>query len=254
MPQKLTLLAPAFPHAIQSGDDLTRLIGDALVGEAAPRPGDVIAVAQKIISKAEGRLVRLSDVTPSEPARALAAEVSKDPRFVELVLSESVRVVHQRPGLLIVQHRLGHVMANAGIDQSNVAPPGEEKFALLLPRDPDASAVALRAALQARFAVRLAVLVTDSFGRAWRQGTTGVALGAAGLESLRDLRGQPDLFGRVMEVTMIGIADEIASAASLLMGQAAEGQPVVGVRGFDVPGAEIPAAQLVRPEAEDLFR
>jgi len=254
MPRRLTLLAPAFPHAIGAGDDLAALIGDSLTDEATPRPGDVIAIAQKIVSKAEGRLVTLSDVTPSPAAEALAAAVAKDPRFVELVIRESVRVVRRRPGLLIVEHRRGWVMANAGIDQSNIAPPGAEKHALLLPLDPDASAAALRTALQTRFGVPLGVLITDSFGRAWRRGTTGVALGAAGIESFRDLRGHPDLFGRIMEVTVIGIADEIASAASLLMGQADEGQPVVVVRGLETSNIETPAADLIRPKSEDLFR
>jgi len=249
-PVQLTLLAPDFPHAVQTGDDLAGLIGDALASQTPPQADDVIAVAQKIVSKAEGRLVHLATVRPSAAAEALAVEIGKDPRFVELVLSESVRVVRRRAGLLIVQHRLGLVMANAGIDQSNVGVAGA---VLLLPQNPDASAAGLQAALQSRFGVRLGVLVTDSFGRAWRRGTTGVAIGAAGIESVRDLRGRPDMFGRVMEVSEIGQADEIAAAASLLMGQADEARPVVLVRGLSLSAPPHPATALVRPEREDLF-
>jgi len=169
------------------------------------------------------------------------------------VLSESVRVVRSRPNLMIMQHRLGFVMANAGVDQSNVAPTDGVQRALLLPVDPDRSAETIRAALADRFAVKLAVVINDSFGRPWRRGTAGVAIGCAGLPSLIDLRGQPDLFGRVLEVSIIGFADEIAAAASLLQGQAAEGQPVVVVRGLTWSAPETPIAELVRPPEEDLF-
>jgi len=186
-------------------------------------------LAQKIVSKAEGRAVDLATVEPSAAAIELAGKIQKDPRLVELILSESVRVVRSRPNVLIVEHRLGFVMANAGIDQSNVAPSDGVERALLLPVDPDGSAAILRKRLSLRFGVPVAVIINDSFGRAWRRGTCGVAIGAAGLPSLMDLGGSPDLFGRELQVSVTGHADEIAAAASLVMGQSAEGQPVVVV-------------------------
>ena len=231
---------PGLPM-VQAGQDLAQLLGDALdTGLLRPRVGDVIVVAQKIVSKAEGRTVDVATVTPSAEAEKLGAAINKDPRLVEIVLGESRRVVRARPNLMIVEHKLGFVMANAGVDQSNVAPPDGIQRALLLPVDPDASAEALRAALAARFGVKLAVIISDSFGRAWRRGTVGVAIGAAGLPALIDLRGQPDLFGRTLEVSVIGFADEIAAAASLLQGQAAEARPVVLVRGLDWTAPDAP--------------
>jgi coenzyme F420-0:L-glutamate ligase/coenzyme F420-1:gamma-L-glutamate ligase len=248
---ELQLIAiPGLPM-VRAGDDLAALVAAGLqrIG-VVPQAGDVLVVAQKVVSKAEGRMLDLATVTPSPRAVALAAEVQKDPRLVEVILSESVRVVRSRPNLLIVEHRLGFVMANAGVDRSNVGPPqdGAERV-LLLPRDPDGSAAALSARLDG-----MPVIINDSFGRAWRRGTVGVALGVAGLPALLDLRGRPDLFGRTLEVSITGFADEIAAAASLLMGQGAEAQPVVLVRGlaWDAPAA--PASELVRPAAEDLFR
>jgi coenzyme F420-0:L-glutamate ligase/coenzyme F420-1:gamma-L-glutamate ligase len=219
---------PGIPM-VRAGDDLPSLIA-AAAGRAGQmlRDGDVVVIAQKIVSKAEGRTVDLATVTPSEEAIALAAKVEKDPRIVQVVLSESVRVVRSRPNLMIMQHRLGFVMANAGVDQSNVAPSDGVQRALLLPVDPDGSAETIRAELAARLGVKLGVVINDSFGRPWRRGTAGVAIGCAGLPSLIDLRGEPDLFGRILEVSIVGFADEIAAAASLLQGQAAEGQPVVG--------------------------
>ncbi len=240
---------------VQAGDDLAAMLGDAISADGwVPRDRDVVVVAQKIISKAEGRVVDLATVEPSAEAMRIGAEISKDPRLVEIVLGESCRVVRARPNLLIVEHRLGMVMANAGVDQSNVAPADGVHRALLLPLDPDASAERLRVALSARFGVRLAVIVSDSFGRAWRRGTVGVAIGSAGLPSMIDLRGEPDLFGRILEVSIIGFADEIAAAASLLQGQAGEGRPVVLVRGLEWSAPDAPAAALIRPAAEDLFR
>ncbi len=253
MSSSLELLAlPGIPM-VRAGDDLAALIIAAL-GERRLQAGDVVVVAQKIVSKAEGRTVDIATVTPSAEAERLAAEVGKDPRLVEVILRESTRVVRSRPNLIIVQHRLGFVMANAGVDQSNVAPADGVHRALLLPVDPDASAEVLRMKLQAHYGVALGVIVSDSFGRAWRRGTCGIAIGAAGLPSLIDLRGQPDLFGRTLEVSIIGFADEIAAAASLLQGQAAEAQPVVLVRGLDWSAPQAPASELVRPVEEDLFR
>jgi len=236
---------PGLPM-VQAGDDLAAQLSAAMARAGlAPEPGDVLAIAQKIVSKAEGRSIALASVAPSQAARDLAAQTGKDARLVELILSESERVVRARPNLVIVKHRLGFVMANAGIDQSNV---GEDGQALLLPRDPDASAAALAARLG------LPVVITDSFGRAWRRGTVGVAIGAAGLPALQDLRGRPDLFGRTLMVSITGFADEIAAAAGLVMGQGAEGIPAVLLRGLAWSGAVNPAAELLRPAQEDLFQ
>lgn len=245
---------PDFP-LVRPGDDLVALIADALVrARLVLRVGDVLAIAQKIVSKAEGRFVALADVTPSVEADVLAARVGKDRRLVEVILSESARVVRTRDNLLIMEHRLGFVMANAGVDHSNVAALGEPDQVLLLPADPDASAARLREGLAARCGVAPGVVITDSFGRPWRRGTSGVAIGAAGIASLIDLRGQPDLFGRTLEVTVVGHADEIAAAAGLVQGQASERQPVVLVRGLAVTAPATPAASIVRPPEEDLFR
>ena len=252
---RLELLAlPGLPM-VKAGDDLAALLAEAYArGRIVPQAGDVLALAQKIVSKAEGRLVELASVTPSPRAVALAAEVQKDPRLVELILSESVRVVRSRPNVLIVEHRLGFVMANAGIDQSNVAAVDGVERALLLPQDPDGSASRIRDALGQRLGRAPAVIVTDSFGRAWRRGTQGIAIGAAGLPALLDLRGNPDLFGRTLQVSISGFADEIASAASLVMGQGDEAQPAVLVRGLAWSAEDNPASNLVRPAAEDMFR
>lgn len=250
----LSLFAVPDMPMIGPGDDLARIILDALaVAGFALQDGDVVAVAQKIISKSEDRYVDLASVVPSPEAERLALATAKDARFVELVLRESRRVVRFRADLLIVEHRHGYTMANAGIDHSNIAVAGEERV-LLLPEDSDAAAEALRTALETGCGRKLAVLINDSFGRPWRRGTVGVALGAAGLPAVRDLRGQPDLFGRTLRVTEIGYADEIAAAASLLMGQAAEGRPVVVLRGVDLSGPHGSGRSLVRPEKEDLFR
>ncbi len=248
------LAVPGIPR-VRKDDDLVALIGEGLArGGIKPRGGDVFVLAQKIVSKAEGRMVDLTTIKPSAEAIELAANVQKDPRLVELILSESVRVVRARPGVLIVEHRLGYVMANAGVDQSNIASPDEPPRALLLPVDPDGSAATLRKRLSEKLGVPVAVIISDSFGRAWRRGTCGVAIGAAGLPSLMDLRGAPDLFGRKLQVSVTGHADEIAAAASLVMGQGAEGQPVVIVRGLTWRGPDNAASELVRPAAEDMFR
>ena len=251
----LTLSALDGIGLVRPGDDLAALVIAALE-RSRERPGvrDVVVVAQKIVSKSEGRYVDLAGVVPSPRALDLAHATDKDPRLVELILAESRRVVRHRPGVLIVEHRLGFVMANAGIDRSNVDPGAGAEPVLLLPRDPDGSAARLRERIGAHFGAAPAVIVADSFGRAWRRGTVGVALGAAGLPAVMDLRGRPDLHGRELRVSETGFADEIAAAASLLMGQADEGRPVVLVRGLDWRDARAPAASLLRPEAEDLFR
>ena len=255
MAKSITYFAvPGIP-LIHPGDDLAALIIDALKAEQLPLvSGDIVVIAQKVISKAEDRYVKLKDVRPSEQAQALADQTGKDPRYIEVVLSESAEVVKHRRNILIMAHRLGFVMANAGIDQSNIEHADGEERVLLLPRDPDGSAAALKARFDAAFGADVGVIINDSFGRPWRNGVVGVALGVAGLPSLLDMIGAPDLFGRPMQVTEIAVADEIAAGASLLMGQAAEGLPVVVVRGVKFDAAARPASALVRPRERDMFR
>jgi coenzyme F420-0:L-glutamate ligase/coenzyme F420-1:gamma-L-glutamate ligase len=244
---------PGIPM-IQPGDDLAAIFIDAIARAGIQLIAkDVLVIAQKIVSKAEGRYIDLQQITPSQRARELAIAVDKDPRLVELILSESSEVVRHGPGVLIVTHRLGFVMANAGIDRSNLEPEAAERV-LLLPENPDASCAMLRTRLQTYFGVELAVIINDSFGRAWRNGTVGVALGAAGLPALLDLRGHKDLYGRELQVSETGFADEIAAAASLLMGQASEGQPLVKISGLDWDAPATNADVLLRPRERDLFR
>ncbi|HYG84977.1 MAG TPA: coenzyme F420-0:L-glutamate ligase [Azospirillum sp.] len=238
---------------VQPGDDLAALLTDALERAGLQlTDGDVLVVAQKIVSKAEGRLRRLTDVVPSPRAVELAGIVRKDPRLVEVVLSESRDVIRAVPNVLIIEHRLGFVMANAGVDQSNVG--GDEEVALLLPEDPDGSCRRLREALERRHGVRIAVVMNDSFGRPWRNGVTGVCIGASGLPILLDRRGAPDLFGRALLITEVAVGDEVAAAASMVMGQAGEGIPAVLVRGLRIDGREQPALALIRSRQYDLFR
>jgi coenzyme F420-0:L-glutamate ligase / coenzyme F420-1:gamma-L-glutamate ligase len=240
---------------IAEGDNLGTIIGDAIERMGLVlRPGDIVVVAQKIVSKAEGRIVALDTVEPSERARELAAITRKDARLVELVLSESAEVMRAVPEVLIVRHRLGHVMANAGIDRSNLVPDDAAPSALLLPVDPDASAAGLRRGLEARFGVAPGVVVSDSFGRAWRIGTVNVAIGVAGLPAVIDRRGEGDRHGRILEATEIAFADAVAAAAGLAMGEAAEGTPAVLVRGMDWPETAQPTSALLRPMKQDLFR
>jgi coenzyme F420-0:L-glutamate ligase/coenzyme F420-1:gamma-L-glutamate ligase len=261
-PHRLALTALGGVPLVRPGDDLAALVLDALAasGEVLA-DGDVLVLAQKIVSKAEGRYVALDTVSPSPRAVALAAETDKDPRLVELILSESTEVVRQRRGVIVVAHRIGIVLANAGIDASNVEPlppaaPDKPRRpqVLLLPVDPDASCRALVTALAGRVGARVGVVINDSLGRAWRNGTVGAALGAAGLPALLDLNGRPDLFDRPLQATQIGLADEIAAAASLVMGQADEGRPVVLVRGLPYALGPGSARDLVRPKDQDLFR
>ncbi|MGH7114567.1 MAG: coenzyme F420-0:L-glutamate ligase [Stellaceae bacterium] len=240
---------------VEPGDDLGAIaVGAFAANGLSARADDVLVVAQKVVSKAEGRYVDVATVEPSQRAIALAADLDKDPRFVEVVLGESKRVVRHRPGLLIVEHRLGFVMANAGIDHSNIPTADGVERVLLLPQDPDLSARRLRDHLARVFSVAVGVVISDSFGRPWRKGTVGIALGAAGLPSVIDLRGQPDLFGRELLVTETGFADEIAAAAGLLMGQADEAVPMVLVRGLSWSAPELPVAAMVRSPEHDLFR
>ncbi|MFY9327557.1 MAG: coenzyme F420-0:L-glutamate ligase [Georgfuchsia sp.] len=215
---------------------------------------DVVVFCQKVVSKSERRLFALADIEPGARALEISAICEKDPRLVELVLRESTEVVRCVKDVLIVRHRLGFVVANAAIDQSNVA--GDGQNALLLPEDPDASAARLRQDIYERLGVSVAVLISDSFGRPWRLGVCGVCIGCAGMQPLLDKRGLTDRFGRKLEVTQIAVADEIVAAATLVMGEADEGQPVVIVSG--VPAiyfsADKPASSLVRQLDEDLFK
>jgi coenzyme F420-0:L-glutamate ligase/coenzyme F420-1:gamma-L-glutamate ligase len=233
---------------VHPGDNLVEPLRAALAQQnLTPREHDVLVVTQKIVSKAEGRFVSLSDVTPGAEALRVAELCRRDPRLVELVLSESEAVVRAVPHVLITRHRLGHVMANSGIDRSNIGA-GDDERVLLLPRDPDASAAALSQKLG------LAVVISDSFGRPWRMGTVAVAIGVAGLPALCDRRGETDRDGRVLEVTQLALGDMLATAANLATGEGAEGIPAALVRGFTFAGDPRPAADLVRPIAEDLFQ
>jgi len=250
-PLTLTPL-PAIP-LIRPGDDLADIIISAAAeARIALQDGDIVVVAQKVISKAQGRFVHLGEVTPSPAALELAARSGKDPRLAELILRESREVLRVRPGSVVVEHRLGFVCANAGIDHSNVS--GEGDWVLLLPEDPDASALRLRARLEAATGTTIGVLIIDSHGRAWRLGTVGVAIGISGMPGLLDLRGRPDLFDFRLQVTQVGAADELAAAASLVMGQADEGTPVVHVRGFPYALREGSLGELLRPRDQDMFR
>ena len=252
---ELRLLALPGIVLVTEGQDIAALILDALAaGGETLRDGDVLVVAQKIVSKAEGRVVRLATVTPSDRAIVLAKETGKDPRMVELILGESNEVLRHRRDVIVVVHRLGFVMANAGIDQSNVGRETQDADALLLPLDPDGSCAALRATLRRRTGADVGVVINDSHGRAWRNGTVGVAIGVAGLPALVDLRGRRDLYERALRITEVGLADELAAAASLLMGQSDEGRPVVLARGVPYARRDGSARELLRPREHDLFR
>ncbi len=257
MAADLSLFAVRGLPDVKPGDDLAGLLLSGIEGSRIVLAvGDILVVAQKIVSKAEGRFVRLAEITPGERAKDLAAQVDKDPRLVELILSESNDVVKTAPGVLIVEHKLGIVMANAGIDRSNIdhGDAGDGEAALLLPEDPDASARGLRDTIKERTGAEVAVVISDSIGRPWRYGTTGFAIGCAGIAPLVDQRGDTDMFGRILEVTEPAIADEISAAACLVMGEAAEGIPAVIMRGLDYVRADTPATALLRARDEDLFR
>lgn len=266
----LTLTPLSGIPLIHRNDNLADIIRKALEqNHISLQDGDILILAQKIVSKAEGRTVNLADIAPSQRAIRLAAQTDKDPRLVELILQESAEVLRSRPGAIIVEHRLGFVCANAGIDHSNVNPPSliklsevpedlggldHEDWVLLLPIAPDQSAEEIRNAIHVETGKRIGVLIIDSHGRAWRNGTVGVAIGIAGMPGLEDLRGKPDLLGYTLQVTTVGAADELAAAASLMMGQAAEGTPVVHARGFPYPLREASLKELIRPKEQDLFR
>ena len=242
---------------VQFGDDLIEIIFHGLIqGNIILLDGDILVLAQKIISKTEGRWVNLDLVQPSESTIKLANKIEKDPRLVEIILRESNQVVRTRPGTIIVEHRLGFVCANAGIDHSNVAGDGDknEEWILLLPENPDASAKAIRKKLEEKSGAQLGVMIIDSHGRAWREGVVGVAIGLSGMPGIVDMRGKSDLFGYKLKITIIGAADELAAAASLIMGQADEATPIVHVRGFPYPLRNGSLKELLRPKEQDLFR
>ena len=253
----LVLTALSRIPVVQPGDDLTKLTITGLSDSGITLThGDVLVFAQKIVSKAENRFVNLDSVTPSSKAKKLADETGKDVRLVEVVLQESVRVVRTRENLIIVEHRLGFVCANAGVDHSNVASPSGQpgEWVLLLPENPDESAQRLWKEIQDSTGANIGVLIIDSHGRAWRLGTVGVAIGIAGFPALLDMRGKPDLYGDTLMVTQVGLADEVAAGASALMGQADEGRPIVHVCGLPYELREGNLRELIRPKDEDLFR
>ena len=251
------LAVPGVP-LVERGDDVPALVAHALAAaKIALVDGDVLVVTSKLLSRAEGRFVELPRVEPSPRAVELAAQVHKDARAVELILRESTAISRQAPGVLVVRHRLGFVVANAGIDASNAvpadAPPGSGPWALLLPEAPDASAAAIRARVEAASGASVGVVITDSFGRPFRLGTVGVAIGVSGLPALWDRRGEPDLFGRALENTITALADQVAAVADLVAGQAAERRPVVLVRGLGFSPSDQGASALVRRAEEDLY-
>ncbi len=279
---QITITAVPNIPLIQPGDDLAAIILERM--EAAGltvEDGDILVVAQKVVSKAEGRLVRLDTVTPSARAREVARRTGKDPRLVEVILSDTHEISRMRRGLLIVEHKLGFIAANAGVDRSNVAPPEEQRsrgaegqgnkgashpcppaplpprseWVAQLPADPDASARELRRRLMAATGAEIAVIINDTHGRPWRVGAVGIAIGVAGIAPVEDLRGHPDLFGHTLETTRVGLADQIAAAASLVMGQADEGRPVALIRGLDYQVRnDTSARELLRPREHDLYR
>jgi coenzyme F420-0:L-glutamate ligase/coenzyme F420-1:gamma-L-glutamate ligase len=243
---------PGIPN-VQAGDDLTQIIQGALArAELALRNGDVLVVTQKIVSKAEGCAIPLQSVEPSPWARQIAARTDKDARLVEVILRESRSIIRQRGPVLITETHHGWICANAGVDRSNVGGAGE--IALPLPKDPDASARRLRLGLREATGADAAVIISDTHGRPWREGTVNLALGVAGMRPVDDLRGRPDMFGYTLRVTTVARADELAAAAGLVTGQAAEGVPIVLIRGADYPRGEGRATEMQRPVEKDLFR
>jgi coenzyme F420-0:L-glutamate ligase/coenzyme F420-1:gamma-L-glutamate ligase len=252
--RRISLTAiPGMP-LVKEGDDLAKLIIEAANADGEPlAAGDIVVIAQKVVSKVEGRICDLADIRPSERAVLLARDAQKDPRLVELMLQEAQDVLRVRPGVIVIVHKRGWVLANAGIDRSNVEG-GDRDRVLLLPEDPDASAAAIRKRLELICGFEVGVIIADSIGRAWRLGAIGTGIGASGVKCLKDLRGRRDLYGRPLETTESGSGDEIAAAASLLMGQDSEGTPVVIVRGLNEAIGEGQASDLVRPLSLDMFR
>lgn len=251
---------------IRQNDNLADIIVNSIHNNRIElENNDILVIAQKVVSKAEGRMVDLGTVIPTQRAIELSQQTEKDARLIELILQESNEVLRTRQGVIIVEHKLGFVCANAGIDHSNVSPSitlsgattetkRSEEWVLLLPQDPDLSSRKIREEIQSKTGKMIGILVIDSHGRAWRNGTVGIAIGVSGLPALEDLRGKPDLFGMELRITQVGVADELAAAASLMMGQASEGTPVVHVRGFPYPLRDGSLKELIRPREQDMFR
>ena len=255
MAGQINIIALKGVPLVHPGDDLVEIIINALtLTNQCLKNDDVLVIAQKIISKAEGRIIALGTVSPSERAKKLAVKLGKDPRQIELVLQESREIVRSKPGVVIVEQNLGLVMANAGIDRSNVVQQSDEEYVLLLPIDPDASSNRLRDKINKRLGVKVGIIINDSIGRAWRIGTTGHAIGVAGLPAVIDLRGEKDMFGKELLVSEQAVADELASAASLLQGQASEALPIVVIRGFKSNATNQTAKALIRERDMDMFR
>lgn len=262
----LTFTALQNTPLIRQGDNLADIVLNSLSeSQINLQENDIFVIAQKIISKAEGRMRNLAEVQPSEKAIELSNLTEKDARLVELMLQESNEVVRARKGVIVVEHKLGFICANAGIDHSNVSPSpltplpkreGNQKddFVLLLPENPDASAKQIRNAIKQKTNKNIGVMIIDSHGRAWRNGTVGICIGLSGIPAVIDERGWKDLFGYTLQATIVGVADELAAGASLVMGQAAEGTPIVHVRGFPYPLGEGSLQELIRPKDLDMFR
>ncbi len=252
---QLTLTALPNIPLIRRGDDLAAIILQGMRdAQITVEDDDIFVLAQKIVSKSEGRMVRLGDVVPSPRARELAEQSGKDARFCEVLLWDTREILRVRPGLVVVETHRGWVCANAGIDRSNVAPHDEDEWVLRLPEDGDRSARELRERLRELTGRAVGIVVNDTHGRAWREGAIGVAIGVAGLPGVDDLRGLPDLFGYQLQVTTIGLADQIASAASIVQGQADEGRPIVHVRGVPLSRRDGSAREIVRKKELDMFR
>ena len=251
---KLEVIALNNLPSIKEDDDIAKIIlNQSRENNLDIQENDIFVIAQKIISKSEGRLIDLQRVETSRKAEEIAKEVSKDPRLVELIIQESNEIIRIQDGVIIVEHRLGHILANAGIDQSNIE--DGEGHVLLLPENPNKSAEQIRRDLELSLGIRISVIISDSMGRAWRLGTTGHAIGSSGVKTIIDLRGKSkDLFGRELQTTVIGFADQIASAAALVIGESNEGKPVAIVRGIDMPSDSDNVNDLIRPKKEDLFR
>jgi coenzyme F420-0:L-glutamate ligase/coenzyme F420-1:gamma-L-glutamate ligase len=252
MTAHIEIIAIAGLPEVREGDDVAAMIYDAVLEhDSGLQSGDVVVVAQKVVSKAEGAVIDLNSITPSERARELAETVLKDPRLVEVILQQSVQVIRAVPGVLITETIHGLVCANSGVDSSNSA---EDDQVITLPPDPDESARSLRTALESRSGVEIGVIVSDSFGRPWREGSTNVAIGIAGLQPIEDARGQGDDHGRVLRATVVAVADELASAAQLVMGEFG-GVPAAIVRGAAITMSDnVSASALQRSPETDLFR
>ena len=253
--KNLELLAIENIPLIEPGDDLVSILIQTIKEEKIKlRRGDILVIAQKVVSKSENRYVYLNDVTPSSEAIRIAKNSDKDPKLVQLILNESIKVIRQGRGVIVVENKLGFIHANAGIDKSNIESDTDNPKVLLLPKDPDNSALKIKEEIFRQTELKVGIIINDSSGRAWRKGIVGIAIGSSGVEVLLNLRGQKDLYGNTLEITEVGRVDEIASAASLLMGQANEGLPVIIVRGIPETSKVNNVKSILRDKSEDLFR